>query len=288
MDKQTEQANARHARQGPEHRERDLEIAYEIQQSFLPRVFPKLHGAEIAATMRPAYEVGGDFYDVIPLSSARVGMLVADVSGKGVPAALYMALARTLLRTHSLAARPRYLSDALESAHVRQLMHTGSLGALAALGAVHQTNDYLTSHHSEASFFLTLFYGVYEPDSSLLTYVNAGHNPPLVYNPLADTYDWLKRTDVVVGLMPGRPYEAQERQLSPGDVLVLYSDGITEAFNADHKMFGTQRLVEVVRAHGTASAQELLEAIEAAVADFAASMPQSDDITLLVMRCQPA
>jgi sigma-B regulation protein RsbU (phosphoserine phosphatase) len=166
-----------------ERMEREMEIAHEMQQSFLPQTLPEMPGIEIAATMRPAYEVGGDFYDVIPLSGGRLGLLVADVSDKGMPAALYMALARTLLRTHSLSARPQYLSDALESAQVRRLMRSGSLGALAALGAVRQTNDYLTAHHSESCMFLTLFYAVYDPQSRLLTYVNAGHNPPFCTTP---------------------------------------------------------------------------------------------------------
>jgi sigma-B regulation protein RsbU (phosphoserine phosphatase) len=268
-----------------ERMERELEIAYEMQQSFLPQTLPDVSDVEIAATMRPAREVGGDFYDVIPLSGGRVGVLVADVSDKGVPAALYMALARTLLRAHSLSARPQYLSDALESAQVRRLMRSGSLGALAALGAVRQTNDYLTEHHSESCMFVTLFYAVYDPQSRLLTYVNAGHNPPLLYNAITGEQDWLRPTDMIVGVMPGRPYEAQERRLSPGDVLVLYTDGVTEAFNTDHEMFETERLVEAVCTHATASAQEVVEAIEAAVTAFAGQAPQSDDLTLLVMRC---
>jgi sigma-B regulation protein RsbU (phosphoserine phosphatase) len=271
-----------------ERMEREMEIAHEMQQSFLPHALPEVPGIEIAADMLPAYEVGGDFYDVIPLSNGRLGMLVADVSDKGMPAALYMALSRTLLRTHSLSARPQYLSDALESAQVRRLMRSGSLGALAALGAVRQTNDYLTDHHSESCMFLTLFYAVYDPQSRLLTYVNAGHNPPFLYNALTGEQDWLRPTDMIVGVMHGRPYEAQERQLSPGDVLVLYTDGVTEAFNTAHEMFDVERLVEVVHSHRTLSAQELVEAIEAAVTAFAGQAPQSDDLTLLVMRCLPS
>jgi sigma-B regulation protein RsbU (phosphoserine phosphatase) len=268
-----------------ERRLRELEIAHEIQQGFLPRKFPQVPGVEIAATMQPAREVGGDFYDVIPLGGERVGVLVADVSGKGVPSALYMALARTLLRAHSLSARPRYLVDALASAHVKQLMRTGSLGALSALGAVRQTNDYLTRHHSEACMFFTLFYAVYDPQSHLLTYVNAGHNPPLLYNTLTGDQCWLQPTDIAVGLMPGRPFEAQERQLGSGDILVLYTDGVTEAFNAEREMFGEERLAEVVRTHTAVSAQELMRAIEAEVGVFVGDAPQSDDITLLAMRC---
>ena len=270
-----------------ERMERELEIAHEVQQSLLPRTIPEVPGIEIAATMRPAYEVGGDFYDVIPLSGGRVGMLVADVSDKGMPAALYMALARTLLRAHSLSARPQYLSDALESVQVRRLMRSGSLGALAALGAVRQTNDYLTEHHSESSMFLTLFYAVYDPSSHLLTYVNAGHNPPLLYNATSGQHDWLRPTDMLMGVMPQRPFEAQERHLDPNDVLVLYTDGVTEAFNARREMFGEERLVEAIRAQGAASAQEIVQALVSTVAAFAGEAPQSDDITILVMRCQP-
>jgi sigma-B regulation protein RsbU (phosphoserine phosphatase) len=266
--------------------EREMEIAREIQHSFLPQTFPESPDLEIAAAMHPAREVGGDFYDVIPLSGGRLGVLVGDVSGKGVPAALYMALARTLLRSHSLSARPRYLTDALESAHIRRLMHSGSLGALAALGAIQETNDYLTSHHSESCMFLTLFYAVYEPQIGLLTYVNAGHNPPLLYNALTGEQDWIQPTDMAIALMPGRPFEAQERRLRPDDVLVLYSDGVTEAFNAEGEMFEQERLAAVVQARQEASAQELLGAIEAEVAAFAGGVPQSDDITLLVMRCR--
>jgi sigma-B regulation protein RsbU (phosphoserine phosphatase) len=265
----------------------ELEIARQIQQSFLPSTFPDVPGAEIAALMRPAYEVGGDFYDVIPLTLGRVGLLVGDISGKGVPAALYMALARTLLRSHSLDTRARYLSDALESASVRQLMRSGSLGALAALDSISRTNDYLLAHHSQLSFFLTLFYGVYEPASHLLSYVNAGHNPPLVYNTLSGQSTWLKPSDMVIGLMPDRPFTAREQQMHPGDVLVIYSDGITEAFDPNRELFGQQRLVEAVRSTELASAGQFLQAIEAAVTAFAASTPQSDDITLLVLYCSP-
>ena len=268
-----------------ERMERELEIAREMQQSFLPQTLPEIPGVEIAASMHPAREVGGDFYDVIPLSGERLGVLVADVADKGMPAALYMALARTLLRAHSLSARPQYLSDALESAQVRRLMRSGSLGALAALGAVRLTNEYLTEHHSESSMFLTLFYAVYNPQRRLLTYVNAGHNPPLLYNPFSGEHDWLRPTDMIIGVMPERLYEAQARQLSPGDVLVLYTDGVTEAFNADREMFGVERLLEVVRTHHMASARELVEAIEAEVTAFAGEAPQSDDSTLLVVRC---
>lgn len=267
---------------------RDLQVAYDIQQGFLPTHLPQVPGAEVAALMRPALEVGGDFYDAIPLSGGRLGLIVADVSGKGISAALYMALARTLLRTHSLSAQPRYLSDALESAEVRRLMRSGSLGALAALGAIRQTNEYLLDHHAQPVMFLTLFYAVYEPQSRLLTYVNAGHNPPLLHNAVSGEQDWLAPTDMAIGLMPGCAFEAQERQLSPGDALAIYSDGVTEAFDPDKKPFGEERLADAVVGSANHSAAAILQSITDSVAAFTAGAAQSDDLTLVVLKIDPS
>jgi sigma-B regulation protein RsbU (phosphoserine phosphatase) len=264
----------------------DLELAYAIQQSFLPKHLPHVPGAQVAATMRPAREVGGDFFDLIPLSGGRLGCLVADVSGKGIPAALYMALARTLLRTHSLSAQPRYLTDALESAQVRHLMRSGSLGALAALGAIAQTNEYLLAHHSQPAMFLTLFYAVYEPQSRLLTYVNAGHNPPLLFSAASGEQNWLAPTDVAIGLATGRPFDAQQRQLEAGDILIAYTDGVTEAFSPGREQFGEDRLAETVARQANQPAAAILSAIVGSVAAFAGDAPQSDDLTLAILQVE--
>lgn len=262
----------------------DLKVAYNIQQSFLPRDLPPVPGVDLAAFMRPARDVGGDFYDAIPLSGGRVGMLIADVSGKGIPAALYMALARTLLRTHSLSAQPRFLTDALENPQIRRLMRSGSLGALAALDAVRQTNEYLLAHHREPVMFLTLFYAVYDPHSRLLTYVNAGHNPPLLHNAITSQQDWLSPTDMAIGLMRGRPFEAQEHQLEPGDVLVMYTDGVTEAFNPQREQFDEDRLSETVTSLAKLPAEAVLKGVVDEVTSHAAETPQSDDLTMFVLR----
>ena len=236
--------------------------------------------------MQAARDVGGDFYDVIPLSSDRVGVLVADVAGKGFPASLYMALARTLLRTHSLTGRPRYLSDALESAQLRQLMRSGSSGALAALGAVRQTNEYFQANHAADATFFTLFYAVYEPASRRLVFVNAGHNPALLFSPASGAVAWLKPTDIAVGFGLDRPYEPSECRMQPGDVLVLYTDGVTEAFDGRRRMFGEERLQAVVVAQAAEPAGSIVKAIAAAVSAHAGATPQSDDITLLVLRLE--
>lgn len=262
----------------------ELKLAHDIQQSFLPEKLSQVPGTEIAALMRPAREVGGDFYDAFPLTGGRLGVLVGDVSGKSVPAALYMALARTLLRSHSLSAQPRYLTDALENAKVRRLMRSGSLGALAPLGAVRQANEYLMAYHSGTHMFFTLFYAVYEPQRQLLTFVNAGHNPPLLHIAENGEQEWLPPTDMAVGLMAGRPYEAGERQLSTGDVLVIYSDGVTEAMDAQFEQFGTERLAQIVTDLAGRSAQDILDGVANGVARHAADVPQSDDLTLLVLK----
>jgi sigma-B regulation protein RsbU (phosphoserine phosphatase) len=262
----------------------ELEVARDIQRSFLPRGFPEIPGAEVAAMMQAARDVGGDFYDVIPLSGERVSVLVADVAGKGLPACLYMALARTLLRAQSLSGRPRFLSEAMESAQLRQLMRSGSSGALAALGTVRQTNDYFLANHASDGTFFTLFYAVYEPSSRRLVYVNAGHNPPLLYNATTGAQAWLEPTDMAVGFLADRPYEPQEHRMAPGDILVMYTDGVTEAFDAAHSMFGEERLEAVVRSHAQESAAGLVRAIAGAVRDHAGAASQSDDITLLVLR----
>ncbi len=264
----------------------ELELAAGIQQSFLPAELPRVPGAELAAAMHPAHNVGGDFYDLIPLPGDRLGLLVADVSGKGIPAALYMALSRTLLRTHSLSAQPRYLTDALDNAGVRRLLRSGSLGALAALGAVRVTNEYLLAHHREPAMFLTLFYAVYEPQARLLTYVNAGHNPPLLLRPGQDEPIWLRPTDMAIGLLPGRPFESHEWQLSPGDTLIVYSDGITEAMSATAEEFGNERLTSAVVGLTGRPAGDILTGILACVASFCAGAPQSDDQTLVILQVQ--
>jgi sigma-B regulation protein RsbU (phosphoserine phosphatase) len=262
----------------------DLQLAYDIQQSFLPDRLPPISGAEVAASMTPAREVGGDFYDVIPLSSGRLGILIADVSGKGIPAALYMALARTLLRAYSLSAQPRYLTDALQSASVLRLMRSGSMGALAALGAVRQTNEYLVTHHRQPVMFLTLFYAVYEPQSRLLTYVNAGHNPPLLHNTVTGEQRWLRPTDMAVGLISGSAFEAHECPLCPGELLVMYTDGVTEAFNPQHELYGSERLAEAVASLASFSADAVLGGIVDGITAFAAGAPQSDDVTLAILK----
>jgi serine phosphatase RsbU (regulator of sigma subunit) len=239
--------------------QRELEIAHDIQQSFLPQAFPQVPGFDIAGHNIPARHVGGDFYDFIPLRNGRWGLLVADVSDKGVPAALFMALSRSLVRAYSL----EYDS------------------VPAALGAF---NTFVTAENP-SNMFVTLFYATLEPEARRLSYINAGHNPPILVHGQEHQVVLLRAHGIALGIWPDVDLEEHPVELEPGDVVVLYTDGITEAFNAGHEMYGLERLIEVVQDNSASSSQELLKAIESAVAAYTGDAPQSDDITLLVLRC---
>jgi sigma-B regulation protein RsbU (phosphoserine phosphatase) len=235
----------------------ELDVARALQIAILPSSFPLRPGCDGAARMIPATTMGGDFYDFIELPDGRVGLVMADVSGKGVPAAFFMAVARTNLR--ELAAH--YIEPGACLAH---------------------TNDVLLSQNP-MDLFVTVFYCMFDATTGRLSYSNGGHNPP-----------YLRRADgsvealggiggLVLGVMPGIDYPNHTAQLLPGDRLVLYTDGVTEAFSPAGEVYGTQRLIAEVKTHGTESAAALVERICSSVTAFAGAAPQSDDITLTVL-----
>jgi sigma-B regulation protein RsbU (phosphoserine phosphatase) len=236
----------------------ELAVAWKIQESFLPRALPEIPGWQLAATLDPCRETSGDFYDLISLPGGRVGLLVADVADKGTGAALYMALSRTLIRTYAVeydqqperalaAANGRILSDA------------------------------------QTDLFVTVFYGVLDPASGQLAYCNAGHNPPYVLRGQSCEALALRRTGMPLGILKEAAWEPRQIQLDPGDALLLYSDGITEAQNVEGELFGEARLLEATQLNSGCTARELEEALLAGVRAFRGSEPQSDDITLLVV-----
>ena len=243
------------ARQVLEH---ELDLAREIQKSFLPARCPAVPGYELAAVWRSARRVGGDFYDFMLLSNGNVGIAIADVADKGVPAALFMALSRTLLRATSMSGRTP--SDAL-----------------------HRTNALIMSD-SRSDLFVTVFYGLLHPRSGSFTYANAGHNPPLWLNVRSGTLQRLHQHGMALGVIPDVPLGEYAIQIEPGDVLALYTDGVTEAFNVDGEEFGVERLEQVLRATAERSAEEIVAAIEAAVDEFVGDEPPFDDFTLVVMK----
>jgi serine phosphatase RsbU (regulator of sigma subunit) len=239
--------------------EQELALAWQIQASFLPHDLPHVPGWQLVATLKPAREASGDFYDVIPLPNGRFGILVADVSGKGMGAALYMALTRTLLRTYALQyhARPDYV---FRVANRRILMDT------------------------DASMFVTVFYGILDPIAGELTYCNAGHNPPYLMSTQDERpVQELRRTGIPLGIFEGETWEQSVVQLAPGDVLVLYTDGVTDAQDEHEMPFGEERVLETARANLGRPARDVQDGLIAAVQEFVGDAPQFDDITVMVV-----
>ncbi len=237
---------------------RELEIAHSIQESFLPDRAPIIKGFDLAAKSIPALFVGGDFYDFIPLGDGRFGLVIADVSGKGVSAALFMALSRTLVRA-STADEP---SPAV---------------------AIKQANR-LICEDSKTSMFVTLFYAILDANKKTLTYVNAGHNPPVFLRGNDHSITLLKAEGIALGVIEDIELETVEIPLHEDDLLVLYTDGVTEAENADDELYGEERLETVLTTIQGKTAAGIITSIIEDISAFAGDNPQSDDITLLVMK----
>ena len=235
----------------------ELDVARALQMAILPAAFPATAGCDGAARMIPATTMGGDFYDFIELPDGRIGLVIADVSGKGVPAAFFMAVARTNLR--DLAA------------------HHADPGACLA-----ETNEVLCTQNP-LDLFVTVFYCVFDPGSGVLTYANGGHNPPYVHHPDGSVETLDGAGGLALGVMPGVVFPDHTTRLLPGDRLLLYTDGVTEAFNPSDEAYGTQRLLAEVQAPGDGAAAALIERICRSVTSFAGTAPQSDDITLTVL-----
>ncbi|HWQ12596.1 MAG TPA: PP2C family protein-serine/threonine phosphatase [Roseiflexaceae bacterium] len=235
----------------------ELAMAAEIQASFLPGALPAIAGWQLAATLRPARQTSGDFYDVLELPHGRLGLIIADVADKGTGAALYMALSRTLIRTYAFE-YPDQPERALQAANTRIL------------------------RDSRNSLFVTVFYGVLDLASGVLVYCNAGHNPPYLVRGGAAPRP-LRNTGIPLGVEPDATWSAGTVQLQHGDTLVLYTDGVTEAQDAGGELFEVGRLLAAVQGCAPPVAQAIQEAILAAVERFAGAAPQADDLTLLVL-----
>jgi len=270
--------------------ERELEIARQIQASFLPEELPQLPGWEIAARLQPARHVAGDFYDVFPLiQNRRLGLVIGDVCDKGVGAALFMALFRTLIRAFAQQHYAlRWMGD-LGGEGLAQLVDGGrpvlpTTGTSALKNAIELTNDYIANTHGSSSMFATLFFGVLDPSSGLLLYVSGGHEFPILVNS-AGVKERLATTGPVVGIFPGAHFDIRTVCIEPGDTLVAFTDGVTEAHAPDGNLFGHERL-DMLVARPTSTAAGLLDCIEASVHEFMNGAGPSDDITLLAVRRQ--
>ena len=237
--------------------ETEVQLARQIQQTFIPETLPQFENWELAARWKTARQVGGDFYDVFDLPNNRLGLFIADVADKGVPAALFMALTRTLVR-----------------AAVTELESPAE--------AMKRVNDLLIPD-TKQGMFVTAVYAVLDMENNELTYVNAGHNPPL-WIKCDGNVERLTRTGVALGAAEEVKFEQRVIPLESSDSILLYTDGLTESFNLEGEFYGEARLLEALKAEYCSSASSLLDAVENSLLNFVQDMPPADDLTMLVLR----
>jgi sigma-B regulation protein RsbU (phosphoserine phosphatase) len=256
----------------------ELEKGKKIQRDFLPRQIPRIPGWEIAIYFHPARQVSGDFYDAFLLPGNRLGLVIADVCDKGVGSALFMALFRSLLRVFSGQITLQGLSvpgtdkngppppgDYLEH----------------ALHAVPLTNDYIAEEHGQESMFATLFFGVLDPETGKMAYINGGHEPLLIVN-RSGVRESLKATGPVVGMMPAMQFKVQEVNIETGEILIGYTDGVTEALSPEKRFFTKKRFLSLLEKPAS-TATELIEQIRTDLFNHINNAPQFDDITMIAV-----
>ncbi len=242
--------------------EAELQVAWNIQKGFLPGKFPDLPTVDIYGTCEPAREIGGDYFDVFQIDPQRYGIVISDVSGKGVPAAIFMSGCRTLFRTLS--------RDGAYPNEVLRLF-----------------NERLVYFDQSASMFITIFYGILDIESGRFIFASAGHNMPFlrtVRNGEVAVKQLKTTYSLVAGVMERVDYSAEVLSLEPGDSLVLYTDGVTEAINNADEEFGEERLAKLVEINPARSANELTRHVLDECRDFQKGRPQFDDMTMLVVR----
>jgi phosphoserine phosphatase RsbU/P len=260
--------------------ERDVQIGRKMQADFLPADLPKLSDWELAAYFQPAREVSGDFYDAFTVrDGGRVALVIADVCDKGVGAALFMTLIRSLIRAFS---EQRYA--ALSHAQLDPAQDDPmAVDALAVEGAVTATNDYISTNHSRMNMFATMFFGVLDPQSGWLVYVNGGHESPAIVSS-DGVKERLKANGPAVGMLPGVEFQVQRARLESGEFLLAYTDGVTEARAPDKSFFTEQRLLSVLESGRGRSAQEVLDTLVQHLRDHISTADQFDDITILAAK----
>jgi sigma-B regulation protein RsbU (phosphoserine phosphatase) len=245
---------------------REIEIAHEVQERLFPQTMPAIPGGSVAGHCRPAQGVGGDYYDVFPLQDGRIGIAIGDVSGKGISAALLMASLRASLRGVTLD-NPREFAKLMDK--VNRLVYEASA----------------------SNRYATFFFGALDPATLVLECVNAGHNAPLVLRRKPDGGSEILRIEAdgpVVGLLPFAPYGEQSLQLLPGDLLVTYTDGISEAMTHNDEEWGEERMMQAAASAQDATAEQVLKHILDEADKFTAGAPQHDDMTLLILKLDAA
>jgi serine phosphatase RsbU (regulator of sigma subunit) len=241
--------------------EHEVQLARQIQQTFLPDHLPEFPGWDLAATWLTARQVGGDFYDVFELPGRRLGLFIADVSDKGIPAAIFMAVTRTLVRA--------VVYDTPSPAETMRRVNA------------------LIIPDNKQSMFVTAVYGVLSLKSGEFTYANAGHNPPIWIGGANRKLESLHRTGPALGIIEDLLVEEQTITLGPDDFILLYTDGLTEAFSPEDDIYGEERLQQLLKTTEMLSARGVLNAIEASVNHFMGPLPAADDLTMLAVKRIP-
>ncbi len=237
--------------------ERELQMARDIQQSLLPDRMPQVPGYQVTARWRAAREVAGDFYDLFELENGDLGVVIADVSDKGAPAAMFMAVARTMIRSHA---------------------HAGD----SPIETLMNTND-LILEDADSGMFVTVFHSVFQPNGES-THVNAGHNPPILFRQATGEVIFLQRGGRAIGWFPDNPVRPEYLQMEPGDLLIYYTDGLTEAENPQQEYFGEDRLCRLIEEGSNLPTEQLADLILQHVDEFCGTAPPFDDLTLVVVR----
>jgi serine phosphatase RsbU (regulator of sigma subunit) len=237
---------------------REMELAAEIQQKALPTSIPAIEGLDLAAATFPAYEVGGDYYDVLFPGGGQAGIVVADAAGKGFPGTLFMTNSRSVFQVIS--------ADEKAPEKILERM-----------------NDFIAAT-SSSGMFITMLYCVYDPKTRMLTYANAGHYPPLIYRPGERSFVEVKEGGLPIGILPKQSYAANRVALQTGDLIILFTDGVVDRMNNEKEMFGLERLKGAVQQNHEGAAQEIFRRIDAVVEDFARDERAFDDMTMAVMK----
>ena len=238
--------------------ESELELSQVIQRGLLPQQVPLIDGMNIAAFSRPAQIVGGDYFDFVDFKDGKHGLVMADVSGHGVSAGMFMSSLQTAF--HTLVPEANSPLDVLERI------------------------NRLYIHNINFATFVTIFFGKYDPQTRTLSYANAGHNSVYLYRVATNQEIWLRPTGPAIGVMDGFSIRSEEVRLEPGDILLLYTDGITEAINQQGTFWGEDRLADIIRQNANSSAEQLIQKILQALKDHTDGSPLADDITLMISR----
>jgi serine phosphatase RsbU (regulator of sigma subunit) len=267
----------------------ELERGRRMQTSFLPGELLKIDNWEIMPYFKPAKQVAGDFYDIFNLPGGRIAMVVADVCDKGVGAALFMALFRSLIRVFSgktmlegFVLPSQEISAEMLDTTDEMLVMT-SFEHLKTLNAIKLTNNYIALNHGDLSMFATVFFGVLNPENGLLSYINGGHEPLIIISPDGGVKRYLSPTGPAVGVMPDVEFLIKQTVLAPGETMLAYTDGVTEALSADNKEFSKERLFALCD-KPSSSTKELLENIARELNSHMEDAEQFDDITMLAVR----